>query len=78
MYQFLPFIFFVVNCEMPEEVDYYWNKLDAGGKSSQCAWLLAQGGNIQTPLMGMLGGNYFGSLTDQFGMPWVLNCVNKT
>ncbi len=32
-------ISFVVNCETQEEVDYYWEKLSAGGKEGQCSWL---------------------------------------
>src|SRR4051812_22024759 len=30
---------FVVNCETQEEVDHYWDKLSAGGKTIQCGWL---------------------------------------
>jgi len=32
---------FVVNCESQEEIDYYWDKLSAGGDPSvqQCGWL---------------------------------------
>ena len=30
---------FVVNCQTQEEVDYYWEKLSAGGQEGQCAWL---------------------------------------
>ena len=30
---------FVVNCETQEEVDYFWEKLSAGGAESQCGWL---------------------------------------
>lgn len=30
---------FVVQCESQEEVDDLWNKLSAGGKTSQCGWL---------------------------------------
>src|SRR5580700_5152525 len=31
---------FVVNCDIQEEVDYYWDKFIAdGGKESQCGWL---------------------------------------
>ena len=32
---------FVVNCESQEEVDYYWDRLSAGGDpaSQRCAWL---------------------------------------
>lgn len=39
MYRFSPATSFVVNCETQDEVDYYWDKLVAGGKPSQCAWL---------------------------------------
>ncbi len=28
-----------VNCESQEEVDYFWEKLSAGGSTSQCGWL---------------------------------------
>ena len=28
-----------VNCETQEEVDYYWDKLIAGGAPSRCGWL---------------------------------------
>ena len=28
-----------MNCETQEEVDYYWEKLSAGGKEVQCGWL---------------------------------------
>jgi predicted 3-demethylubiquinone-9 3-methyltransferase (glyoxalase superfamily) len=39
MYKFSPAISFVVHCETQEEVDEYWEKLSAGGKENQCAWL---------------------------------------
>ena len=29
----------LINCENQEEIDYYWNKLTAGGQESQCGWL---------------------------------------
>ena len=29
----------MVNCENQEEVDYYWDKLTAGGEEVQCGWL---------------------------------------
>ena len=32
-------ISFVVNCDTQDEVDYYWEKLSAGGAESQCGWL---------------------------------------
>jgi predicted 3-demethylubiquinone-9 3-methyltransferase (glyoxalase superfamily) len=30
---------FVVNCETQAEVDYFWEKLSEGGKTSMCGWL---------------------------------------
>lgn len=30
---------FVVRCESQEEVDYYWEKLTAGGSEIACGWL---------------------------------------
>ena len=39
MFKFTEAISFVVRCDSQEEVDYYWEKLSAGGKESQCGWL---------------------------------------
>ncbi|MDT5111151.1 MAG: hypothetical protein QOK33_3533 [Mycobacterium sp.] len=30
---------FVIDCADQAEVDYYWNRLVAGGEESQCGWL---------------------------------------
>jgi len=38
-FQFTEAISFVVNCETQEEIDYYWEKLSAGGGKVQCGWL---------------------------------------
>ena len=38
-FKFTEAVSFVVNCETQEEVDYYWEKLSAGGKEVQCGWL---------------------------------------
>ena len=38
-FTFSPAISFVVHCAAQEEVDYYWEKLSAGGEEIQCAWL---------------------------------------
>ena len=40
-FTFTPAISFVVNCKSQEEVDYYWEKLSAGGDegAQQCGWL---------------------------------------
>lgn len=37
---------------------------------------LSEGGRIETPLQVMFWGAYFGSLTDRFGINWMLNCAN--
>jgi predicted 3-demethylubiquinone-9 3-methyltransferase (glyoxalase superfamily) len=38
-FTFTPATSFVVNCEPQEEVDYYWDKLSAGGRTDRCGWL---------------------------------------
>ena len=39
-FKFNESVSFVVNCETQEEVDYFWEKLIAGGgQESACAWL---------------------------------------
>ena len=39
---------------------------------------LAAGGAVEMPLQEMFWGGYFGSLTDRFGIRWMLNCASKT
>ncbi len=39
MYSFTPAISLYVKCETQAEVDYYWEKLGAGGSDEQCGWL---------------------------------------
>lgn len=39
---------------------------------------LSAGGKVEMPLQDMFWGAYFGSLTDKFGIQWMLNCPNKT
>ncbi|HTO86890.1 MAG TPA: VOC family protein [Thermoanaerobaculia bacterium] len=38
-FKFTEAISFVVNCKDQQEVDYFWEKLSAGGTTSQCGWL---------------------------------------
>lgn len=38
---------------------------------------LAAGGKVDMPLADMFWGAYFGSLTDPFGIRWMLNCDKK-
>ena len=39
---------------------------------------LGAGGTVQMPLQQMFWGDYFGSLTDRFGICWMVNCSSKT
>lgn len=40
-FSFSEAISFIINCESQEEIDYYWDRLSAGGdeKSQICGWL---------------------------------------
>ena len=38
-FKFTEAISLVVNCTTQDEVDYYWDKLSAGGQEVQCGWL---------------------------------------
>ena len=38
---------------------------------------LAAGGSVGMPLQDMFWGAYFGSLTDKFGVRWMVNCAQK-
>lgn len=38
---------------------------------------LKEGGKVDMPLQDMFWGDYFGSLTDKFGVQWMFNCSAK-
>jgi predicted 3-demethylubiquinone-9 3-methyltransferase (glyoxalase superfamily) len=38
-FKFTEAISMTVRCDTQEEVDYYWEKLSAGGKEVECGWL---------------------------------------
>jgi predicted 3-demethylubiquinone-9 3-methyltransferase (glyoxalase superfamily) len=38
-FKFTEAVSFFVNCKTQKEIDYYWEKLSAGGEKSQCGWL---------------------------------------
>lgn len=38
---------------------------------------LAEGGKVDMQLEDMFWGDYFGSLTDKFGVQWMFNCAEK-
>jgi predicted 3-demethylubiquinone-9 3-methyltransferase (glyoxalase superfamily) len=39
LFKFTEAVSFVVRCDSQDEVDKYWEKLSAGGSTSQCGWL---------------------------------------
>ena len=39
LFKFTEAVSFLVRCDSQEEVDYYWEKLSAGGSDGQCGWL---------------------------------------
>jgi predicted 3-demethylubiquinone-9 3-methyltransferase (glyoxalase superfamily) len=43
-FTFTEAISFHISCESQEEVDYYWDKLSAGGEPGPCGWLKDQFG----------------------------------
>ena len=38
---------------------------------------LSAGGNVSMPMADMFWGDYFGSLSDKFGVHWMINCTEK-
>ena len=38
---------------------------------------LAKGGKVEMELQDMFWGDYYGSLTDKYGVQWMLNCEKK-
>lgn len=38
-FKFNESISLMVNCDSQDEIDYYWEKLSAGGATNQCGWL---------------------------------------
>ena len=58
-FKFTEAVSFFVSCETQEEIDYYWDRLSAGGSNGQCGWLKDKFGlswQIIPPILGeMLG-----------------------
>jgi len=57
MFKFSPAISFFVRCETQQEIDYFWEKLSAGGEKQRCGWLKDKFGvswQIVPPVLGDL------------------------
>lgn len=50
---------------------------DTRGETDRLFAALSEGGAVEMALQEMFWGGYFGSLTDKFGVMWMLNCQNK-
>jgi predicted 3-demethylubiquinone-9 3-methyltransferase (glyoxalase superfamily) len=56
-FTFTPAISFFVSCETQNEIDYFWEKLSAGGEKDRCGWLKDKFGvswQIVPPILGEL------------------------
>lgn len=54
-FKFTEAISFFVSCETQKEIDYFWEKLSAGGKKSRCGWLKDKFGvswQVVPPILG--------------------------
>lgn len=50
---------------------------DTRAEAERLFHALADGGKVEMPLQEMFWGDYFGSLTDKFGIRWMVNCSEK-
>lgn len=47
--------------------------VDSRGEADRIFNALAEGGTVEMPMDDMFWGDYFGSLVDKFGMPWMIS-----
>jgi len=50
---------------------------DTRAEAGRLFGALSENGTVDVPLQEMFWGAYFGSVTDQFGVAWRINCVCK-
>ncbi|WP_420387726.1 VOC family protein [Roseivirga sp.] len=50
---------------------------DTRKETEQLFTALAEGGTVTMELQDMFWGDYYGSLTDRFGIQWMFNCQEK-
>lgn len=50
---------------------------DTRAETDQLFAALSEDGKVETSLEEMFWGDYFGSLTDRFGVKWMFNCTEK-
>ncbi len=50
---------------------------DSRAESDRLFAALSEGGKVEMPMQDMFWGDYYGSLTDKFGIGWMINCSSK-
>lgn len=50
---------------------------DSRAEADRLFAALGEGGKVSMPMAEMFWGAYFGSLTDRFGLQWMINCLAK-
>ena len=50
---------------------------DTRAETERIFQALSAGGKVEMPLQVMFWGDYFGSLSDKFGVQWMFNCSSK-
>jgi PhnB protein len=50
---------------------------DTRSETKKLFHALAEGGQVEQDLQVMFWGDYYGSLTDKFGIRWMFNCTEK-
>jgi PhnB protein len=50
---------------------------DTRAETDRLFQALSEGGKVEMPLADQFWGDYFGSLTDKFGIQWMFNCAAK-
>jgi PhnB protein len=50
---------------------------DTRGETDELFGKLSDGGKVEMKLQEMFWGDYFGSITDKFGVQWMFNCSSK-
>ena len=78
--------FVLMGSDAPESMGFTINKgnnfyinlqPDSRADTDRLFNALAEGGEVEMPLEDAFWGDYFGSLTDKFGIKWMLACSSK-
>lgn len=76
----------LMGTDAPESMGFKINKgnnvfislqIDTRKETERLFAALSEGGKISMPLAVAFWGDYFGSLTDKFGVNWMVNCAEK-